>query len=240
MGIEDGKCLIDSQGCTLDEKPMLFFYIALEHKHEEELFKALKEYAGGTSNGARIILAKEIAPSPIHHEVNGQHFHVAIDMTIKQYEAFKKTIILKRFKRSGVSKNGIGRQYGRIHPKKVRDQTRFLTYTVKDKNYQSLNIDIEQLQKLEELSFEKKDLKTLTQLCMEDLCRVPPEVLPDFCKNFDIDISQIEKRIVGYYLDNSKRLSRSVMKLMTVEYLMIHMPNKENYKDAIYAYIKNS
>ncbi len=236
MEIEDGKCMIDSQGNTLDKKPMLFFYIALEHSHEEELFKALKEYAGA---GARIILAKEIAPSPTHHEVNGHHFHIAIDMTIKQYEAFKKTIILKRFKRIGIAKNGIGRQYGRICPKKVRDMTRFLTYTVKDKNYRSLNMDIEQLQKLEELSFEKKDLKTLTQLCMEDLCREHPDINPDFCKNFDIDISQIEKRIVGYYLENSKRLSRSVMKLMTVEYLMIHMPNKEKYKNEIYHYIKN-
>ena len=218
-------------------QPLMFFYIALEHQYEEELFKALKEYAGAQG---RFILAKERAPPPIHSETNGEHFHIAISLNQNQYEAFKKTIILKRFKRCGVARNGIGRQYGKIHETKVRDQTKFLSYTVKDNNYKSYNFKMEELTHIAELSYPKKDIKTQTQQCMDELLRVPPEIYPDYCKNFDIDISKIEKAIVGYYLDTKKRLSKSVMKLLTVEYLMLHLPNRENHKNEIYHYIKNS
>jgi len=209
---------------------MKFLYLAIAHSRKDELWEYLQNYCHPE---ARLILAWETSVKS-HHETNGEHFHIAADMSDNTYEAFKKTIILKQYNLRGQARDGIGRQYGLISEKKVRDETKFLTYTIKNNNYFSKNIDIKTLQELYKESFIKEDKQTEEQQIMEWL------VNNDMANHSEyIKTEYIEELIVMYYMKNQRRICKTRLKSLAIEYLMNHLGNRENkIKDILY-YIKN-
>lgn len=211
---------------------MKFFMMALAHTEKDTIWSALQDYV---DSSAQIIMAWEVAKG-VHKATNGEHFHIAIDMDDKSYEAFKKTIIIKKYNLKGRAQDGTARQYGVIKAEKIRDETKFLSYTIKDNNYYSKNIDLEKLQKLYESSYQKEERKTKHQLLMEYLLDKQPEY-PLTDEKY-LDPFKIEFAIMEYYIGHlGERISKSQLKMLTVEYMMVHMPIRLWHMDYIHLYI---
>lgn len=210
---------------------MKFFFLALPHSYKDQLWEYLNNYLHPS---ARLVMAWETSQFT-HKETNGEHFHIACDMSDNTYEAFKKTIIIKQFKLRGQARDGIGRQYGVISEKKIRDETKFLSYTLKNNNYIFRNFDLETLQSLYSKSYIKDIEKSLDQKVCEYLIdnKIEFEI-----KQY-ITIENIERFILMYFMTNQKRLCKSRLKSLAIEYMMNYMPNAKNHLDEILYYIKN-
>ncbi len=209
---------------------MKFFFLAIKHEHKDQLWEYLQNYLHPS---ARIVMAWETSQTA-HKETNGEHFHIACDMSDNTYEAFKKTIILKQFKLRGQARDGIGRQYGLISEKKLRDETKFLTYTIKNNNYTFRNIDLETLQQLYSQSYIKDEKVSEDQLVCDYLLdnRIEHQVQ-------HINYENIERFILMHYMNKGKRLCKSRLKILAIEYMMNHLPNRYNHLEDILYYIKN-
>ncbi len=214
---------------------MKFFFLALPHSYKDQLWEYLNNYL---HPDARLVMAWETSQFA-HKESNGEHFHIACDMSDNTYEAFKKTIIIKQFKLKGQARDGIGRQYGLISEKKVRDETKFLTYTLKNNNYIFRNFELEDLQNLYSRSYIKDIEKSLDQKVCEYLLQFELQ----FEKTQDgidmIDIDKIEEYILVYFMKDHKRLCKSRLKILTIEYIMNYHSDRFNHLGQILYYIKN-
>lgn len=212
-----------------------FFFVAIKHSESEPLWESLKKY---TTEDARILMAWERA-NGVHEDTSGEHFHIAIDMDDKQYDSFKKTIILKRYNLRGRVKDGKGKQYGCVNPAKIRSEWKLMCYTVKDKQFRSQNIDIKILQRMVDQSYPKLDSKSDEELLMIHLQNEQPELGAEWCaKVGEVCPELIEKEIISYYIDNDRAIGKSQLKTLTSRYMMKHMKNRINHKNEIYQYIK--
>lgn len=214
---------------------MKFFFLAIKHTQIETLWDYLGNYC---SPEARVLLAWEVTKTA-HKQTDGEHFHVAADMTDKEYQAFKKTIILKHYQLCGRAKDGIGRQYGLIQEDKIRNETKFLTYTIKSNNYYSKNMDIEELQELYEHSFQKDDERDLDNKVMDyiEAKHTPMEYIT---YNGGIDTEKIEYAIVEFYIQMHKHLGKSRLKSLLIKFCMTCLVKRENSIKEILAIIKNN
>lgn len=229
---------------------MKFFFMALPLSRMHELFDDLKKYVD--SNG-RVVLAGETSKDA-HQETNGEHFHIAIDMNDNQYKAFYKTIIQTKYGLKGrATAGGTGRQYGLVKPDKVRDETKFLQYTVKNKNILYENIDLKTIQELITSSYIKEERKSKIDTLMEYLqarendiyieptCRVNPNH-PD--SQPSIDITQLEFIIFEWHKDvwASKKQevpSPSQLKSLAIRFLMYHSLTDYSLRNQqIFKYLK--
>lgn len=209
---------------------MKFFFLAIPHSERDSLWEYLQNYC---HPDARIVMSWETTKWS-HKETNGEHFHIAIDMSDNQYQAFKKTIILKQYKLCGRAKDGVGRQYGLIDEKKVRDETKFLTYTVKSNNYASRNMDIQELQDMYSQSYIKDDEKQLDNLVME---YIDNNIICPTEKG-NINTEKIEILILLFYMDMGKHISKSRLKTLLIKYCMCHLENRQKYMIEILGIIK--
>jgi len=225
---------------------MIFFFLAIHLKRMEELFGDLQHYVDSSS---RILLAGETCDK--HPETDGEHFHIAVDMTENQYLAFYKTIIKGKYKLNGrATKSGSGRQYGRVKQDKIRDETKFLTYTVKTKNIMSQNFDIEQLQKYIDNSFIKEEKKSKLDTLMEYLCEHEMDIYNQPLTNNnhndepDINIDRLEFIIFKWHKDiwaatKVEVPSPSQIKTLALRFLMYHSQANYLAKDyQIFTYLK--
>lgn len=220
---------------------MIGFFIALEHSFKEELIKDIESYL---DDEARYILAMETVKDK-HAETKGEHFHFVGDMTDKQYDTFRKTIIVNKHKRQGVAKNGIGRQYGKIG--KLRDETKLMSYTCKDGNIHYKNIDLKKIQELIQQSYHKEDREFPFKKLMEHLktnaCTFYECILDVYNNNMiekvnAVRYDRIEYAIIQFYLDNSKAEkvpTKSQIRSITTKFLMYYT-NSPNIED-IHNYI---
>ena len=214
---------------------MRFFFMAIKHCETDNLWESLKKY---TNTNARILMASETA-NGVHEDTSGQHFHIAIDMDDKQYDSFKKTVILKKYNLNGRAKDGKGKQYGCVNPAKIRDQWKLLCYTVKDKNVKTQNIELDILQNMVDQSYPKLDSKSDEELLMIHLQNERPELGAEWCaKVGEISPECIEKEIISYYIDNDRAIGKSQLKTLTSRYMMKYMANRTSHKNEIYQYIK--
>lgn len=179
------------------------------------------------------ILSMETATNS-HALHQGQHIHICADMSIKQYDRFRKTYLVKTLKLSGQARDGHGLQYGKI--RNIRDETRLAQYTVKDTNIYYRNYDLETIQQLILNSFKKKDKKDFITELMEHLLtltfnREDPNGL------LRLEIIEIEIAIIKYYIAQkiNKPISKSQIKSLTTRYLMYFHKNTEIEK--IYYYV---
>lgn len=214
---------------------MKFFFLAIKHTEKDSLIEHLGNYC---SSEARVLLAWETSNSS-HKQTNGEHFHIAIDMTDHQYQAFKKTIILKTYNLSGRAKGGVGRQYGLIAEDKIRSETKFLTYTIKSNNYYSRNMDIELLKELYSQSYIKEDDNNFDNQVMDFIENKHAE-MEYITYNHRIDVEKIELAIVEFYVDKGKHLCKSRLKTLLLKYLMTRLPCRKNNLAEILGIIKNN
>ena len=217
---------------------MIGFFIALEHSFKDEL---LKDIEGYLDTSASYILVMETVKDK-HSETKGQHFHFVGDMTDQQYDSFRKTVIVNKFKRQGVAKNGIGRQYGKV--KKIRDEMKLLQYTVKDQNIIYKNIDLKTIQELIQGSYKKEDrlfpFEELMAHLKENSPRYYNKRSGEYHQHIDCDFRLIETDIIKFYLEHSKCekiITKSQLKSITTRYLMYYSTYRNI--DDIYNYIHN-
>lgn len=209
-----------------------FFMCAIPHSQLETLEKMLTKYIDVS---ASYIIAMETAKDS-HSETQGEHFHFAVQMDDKQYERFRHTVFTNHYKLRGRATDGKPRQYGKV--KEVRDQTKFLAYTVKDQNIVYRNIDLEAIQAYIEASYPRRDVYNFQHNLMKYLMNMSFEPLAGLSEHLAID--KIEIEILKYCMDNDKLVSRSFLKQMTSSYLQLHMKNRYKYVQEIYFYIKHS
>lgn len=206
---------------------MIGFFVALEHSYKDDFVKDIESYL---DDDARYIIAMEVAKDK-HVETKGEHYHFVGDMTDKQYDSFRKTILVKKYTRQGQARNGVGRQYGKIG--KIRDETKLMSYTVKDKNIIYKKIDLKIIQELIQKSYHKEDrqfpLKEL-MVYLKDRSNnyyVEAQEVVSGSKPMLVSYTEIEYDIIRFYLQNSsceKTLTRSQIKSLTTKYLMYYTP----------------
>lgn len=183
---------------------------------------------------AAYIVAKEVSKTS-HKETNGEHFHVAADMSDKQYDSFRNTILKKKYNLRGKATKDKPRQYGIV--KDVRDETKFLHYTVKSQNIIYRNIDLKTIQDYISKSYIKEEKKDFQQMLLEHLLFYPPDYFlqelrtqnlklgdnPEVEWNEIISVDKIQVEIVEFnMLKGSKPLCRSRLQFYTNLFLQHH------------------
>lgn len=186
---------------------------------------------------ASYVLAKETTKSA-HKETQGQHFHAYVEMTDKQYDSFRKTILVKKYNLSGQARNGKPRQYGRI--KSIKDETKMLQYTCKDNNLITRNIDLEKIQEAIKNSYKKQDRKDFITEMMDYLGKTTyQEEQEQFNGQVEWQFKPrlVEYQIIKYYIENkiNKPVSKATLRSLTTRYMMYHTTDADI--DDIYAYI---
>lgn len=210
---------------------MLAFFFCAYHCDISSHILSLESYIDAS---ASYIIALETSTDS-HSEFEGQHLHICADMSEKQYDSFRKTYLVKKLQLSGQAKKGRARQYGKV--RNIRDETKMLQYSVKDKNIYYRNYDLKTIQQLIQDSFKKKEVKDFITELMEHLQSLhfyaeDPNGIPR------IEIHLVEIAIIKYYIENRimKSLSKSQIKSLTTKYLMYYHKNAFDL-EKLYYYI---
>ena len=215
---------------------MIGFFVASPFDISTNLIADLKKYLDPSF---QLLVSFEKHPSA-HKEFDGQHYHFCVKgMSDKQYDSFRKTILVNKLHLRGQARQGNPRQYGRI--KNIRDETKLLIYTTKDKNIYSENIDLKTIQEYIQKSYPKVQPKDFVLDIMQFLSDQEVNYpLSDDVTSENGDPPQylcIEKSILRYYIQNkiNKPVSKSTLRSLTTRYLMYYRPNTSI--NHIYAYI---
>lgn len=217
---------------------MLFFYAQIVHDHVPTVRELLESYI---SDEAAYIIAKETSPNS-HKETNGEHLHFAVDMSKKQYDAFRNTVLVKKYGLRGKAQKDLPKQYGTV--KNVRDEMKMLSYTVKDQNIIYRNIDLKTIQGYIEKSFKKNEKVSYQEELMDYLKTFPSGYFFQNHQIFtkegivdepQIDFRKIQAEILQHWVLNcSKPLSRCQLQFYTNLYLQFHF---KEFKDYVYEII---
>lgn len=202
-----------------------FGFAAIEHEKIDDVLAMLEKYKIN-----KYIVALEKVSNGSHATTNGEHLHFVLQVEPKQFKNFRETL-KNTYQLTG--KNGkTGRYCGWV--KKPRDPERFIAYSVKDKNIRSKGFEEGELKKYFEASFTKKE--TDIDILMDQLVKKRVENI-----NIDhqCDTTRIEVYILSYHMDLGKRICKSQIKNLTLTYLQLYMPNRNDYKDLIYHYTMN-
>lgn len=185
---------------------------ALPHDQSANFINYLEKYIDPMSP---YVVGLEIAKDT-HQDTSGQHFHVCCNMTDKQYDSFRNTILKNHYKLRGQAKDGKPRQYGSV--RNVRDKTKMLQYTVKDKNIIYKNFSLEKIQELIESSYHrptKRDIrKEVLQYIGENT------TISNEYEQPDLEFIRIEKIILNYLVNHTDKIPcRHMLKSLTAQYL---------------------
>lgn len=126
-----------------------YWFVALAHDKIDEYRDFLHKYIDASASYLIGLETTDVG----HAETKGQHYHVACEISDQNYTTFRDAVHRKHFGLRGCNKHGT-RQYGMVH--NVRDETRMLAYTCKDKNVLSRHVNPEDIKKLILKSFPKK------------------------------------------------------------------------------------
>lgn len=216
------------------ENPLGFMIAAL-HDISNQLVQHLEEYLDPS---AAYVVALEISKDT-HKETYGQHFHVVAEMSKKQYDSFRKSILVNKMKLSGQARNGHPRQYGMI--RNIRDETKLLSYTLKHNNYITKNIDLKTIQEYYQKSFIKKTSRDFVAEIMDYLLTLNHYNMEEVASGTSkpsFDFENLEKSILSFYInhDIQKSVSKATLKSLATRYLMYY--HKGANVDEIYCYIK--
>lgn len=196
---------------------MIFFMVALAHSEIDDFEKILHKYIDVSG---RYLIGMETAPDS-HAQTGGQHFHIAADMSNKQYDTFRKTVLVKKYGLQGQAKDGHARQYGIV--RKVRDETAMMSYSCKDKNIRS-NFELDELQKFIDASFKKKPILDHLEKMMSEIAQSRLHTWDQDIGKMKVDTTSVEFRILEYYMDQDlkKVLNKASLKSLTTRYLMYY------------------
>jgi hypothetical protein len=168
------------------------------------------------------IIAKETARG-VHHETKGEHLHIAAEMDVDTYNKMHKNIHVEQLKLRRKANDKGGKQVGRVH--KVRDETKMLSYTVKNENIIYKNIDLKTIQEFIENSYPKKDDWDNDLIDYIKLNQINPR-----------NLEEIEDHIIDFYIKNSKKktnLTRIKVKQITLRFLMYETKMTVEIREAI-------
>jgi len=220
-----------------------FGFADIEHKFKDNLIEMCDEY--GILK--YIIALEKVEGKKTHVETKGEHVHFVIYTDPKIFKRFKETL-KNKYLLSG--KNGkTGRYAGWINKEKVKDEHKFMSYTVKDNNIVWKGFAEDEIQKLKDDSFQKQD--TLIDELMKWLkdnrpeLRKTPEVqylnchqTPQFQSKYDIGMIEVE--ILKFHMKKEKRICKSQLKNLTLTYLQLHWVERFNEVATIYLYMMNN
>ena len=210
---------------------------ALNHKNDLS-----KDLEGYLDPSAAYIVAKEVANDGKHKETQGEHFHIAAQMSDKQYDSFRNTILKKKYNLRGKATKGLPRQYGVVRD--VRNETKFLAYTCKDKNIIFRNIDIKTIKQYISESFKKEEKHSIYDGIMDHLASLDPEFclykIHEQSENMRVWLGAIHNHIVQYWIGQqgqTKTLSRSQLTYYTNSFLQLYWQYRYDYVSDIVAAI---
>lgn len=209
-----------------------FFMGAIPHDQIDKVQEYLVKYIDAS---ASYIIAMETAPNS-HKETKGQHMHFAVQMDDKQYDLFRRACFTNYYKLRGKAIKDLPRQYGKI--KHIRDETKFLSYTVKDKNIVYRNIDLETINQYIERSHPKQDFRDKRTQCMDYLKTLSFEPIAGLTEMIQTD--QIEQEILKWHMDKDEHICKTTIKSLTRHYLQIHYRHRIRDFKQIYAYTINN
>ena len=224
---------------------MKFFLAALHFKKIDDFMSDLSQHL----QSKRFLIGLERV-TDAHHETNGEHFHVAADMTDKEYDKFRNTILKRKHNLRGKVTNGLPRQYGMVH--NVRDETKLLAYTCKDQNIRYVGMTLEEVQGYIALSYKKEEKYQFQNKLMEYLeyqdytCEDPvyTPVNPKYHETvYKIDTVRLQMDILQFYMENKphqkdyRPLSRSLLQHYTLYYMQRIMPERQNHLAQIIQFI---
>jgi len=206
---------------------MKAFMCALSHDQSANLVNYLEKYIDPMSP---YIIGLETAKDT-HQDTSGQHYHVCCNMTDKQYDSFRNTILVKHYNLRGQAKEGKPRQYGSV--RNVRDKTKMLQYTVKDKNIIYKNFTLEHIQELIESSYHRPDKRDLRKEILQYLGE-NYSYIHEF-EESHFQFTRIEKTILNYIVNNTDKVPcRHILKSLTAQYLA----NSKNI-ELLYEYLQS-
>lgn len=220
-----------------------FGFADIEHSKHDELIEMMDDYKID-----KYIIAKEkVEGKKTHVATNGQHYHFVIFTDIKTFKNFKETL-KNKYNLSG--KNGkTGRYAGWIETKKVKNEHKFMAYTVKDNNITWKGFEEDEIKILLDESFQKQD--TLIDELMKMLKQHRPELRiqpePQYLNKFSapvyqskFSITNLEVEILKFYMAKEKRICKSQIKNLALTYLQLHMVDRFQEMETIFHYTMNN
>jgi len=219
-----------------------FGFADIHHKFKEDLILMMTEY--GIEK--YIIALEKVEGKKTHIETQGEHVHFVIYTDPKTFKRFKETL-KNKYLLSG--KNGkTGRYAGWIDTKKVKNEMKFMSYTVKDNNITWKGFTDDEIKNLLEDSFQKTD--TLIDELMKHLLANRFEIrkgeqlqytnhmnVPVYQSKFNLQALEIE--IMKFHMAKEKRICKSQVKNLTLTYLQLYMIDRNNEVETIYYYMVN-
>lgn len=212
---------------------MIAFFCALPHDQSSNVIDSLEKYLDPL---APYLVALETS-SNSHQDTSGEHYHFCCSMNSLQYDAFRKTIFVKKYGLNGQARNGKARQYGKV--RNIRDETKMLTYTVKDKNIYYKNYDLSFIQEILQNSFPKIERRDLREEIMEYLANIDKtQYLPNLVEY----IQDLEVNIIKFFRINKETYSfkvptKNYIKYLVVYYLMYYTTQDDEF---ILFYLRDS
>jgi len=181
---------------------MRAFMVAIAHDQSANFVNYLEKYIDPMTP---YVIGLETAKDS-HQDTSGQHFHVCCNMTDKQYDSFRNTILVKHYQLRGQAKDGKPRQYGSV--RNVRDKTKMLQYTVKDKNIIYKNFSLEKIQELIESSYHRPDKRDLHKETTIYLMENDRYLFPEVCDltHEPIMYNAIEKMLTTYIVKYTDKI----------------------------------
>jgi hypothetical protein len=212
------------------EAPYTFWFVAIKHVNFDMYLKHLDKYLDTT---AGLLISQEIATKGIHKETDGEHLHIAAQITPEKYKLLHLNVHTQQLKLVLKAKDGIGKQVGKISPDKVRDETAFMTYCCKDDKVYTRNMDLKIVQEYISNSFKKKenwedDIINYIKATYHVYPLCTPYIDdPREIFNYHMETSKLEHLVISYYIENSKKKSiptRMSIKRLVARYLMYEIP----------------
>lgn len=195
---------------------LLFWFVSIRHTEVTDYIAELDKYI---DSSAGLLIAKEVAKNS-HKTTNGEHIHVAADMSVELYNKFHDNIHKKKLKLVLKATNGVGKQVGRI--KNVETQEGILTYMCKDKNIIYRNMDQTDIKRYIENSFPKTESWDQQ---IQDYLGLNHNMDVDTFNGDgnEYDIDQLDSLVIQFYLDFSKQQAvptRNFIRKMVLRFMM--------------------
>jgi len=220
-----------------------FGFADINHKFKLDLVEMMMEY--GIEK--YIIALEKVDGKKTHIATQGEHIHFVLYTDLKNFKRFKETL-KNKYELSG--KNGkTGRYAGWICKDKVKDEHKFMSYTMKDGNVLWKGFEEDEIKKLKDDSYQKND--TLIDELMKWLKEFRPELRKEpagtYLNHFQqpvyqskYDLQKVEIEVLKFYMKKEKKICKSQIKNLTLTYLQLHMEDRFDAVDTIYHYCMNN
>lgn len=152
-----------------------------------------------------------------------EHFHFLAKITVKQYHNFCQRVFIKKYKLRGRATKTLPRQYGKV--KEIKDLSKMMSYTLKDKNFQT-NMSIEDIEVILKKKINECDnTKTESREIKEKMIRfVDNYVIQYLTKAHNRHEKYIRISIIQFMIENHINIRRT-----TIEgYYWYYVANTEN------------